>query len=237
MVKTNKSFTLAEVLITLVIIGIIAAITVPVLMANHKRTEYSARLKKIYSTMNNALRLAETEQGIPAYEWDFSGSDTQEIFDKYFSNYVTCVSKTPVYEEILSSAQSAWLIDEGGSSGVKACFLNDGTFIFSPVAYSGSGSTPSNYMIFVVDINGLSKPNREGQDQFWFAIGAYGGSDSIDENKCNGFTPITADGCGTDSQTYTRDVALSQCKTYSLSCAYLLMMDSWEFKEDYPWRL
>ena len=37
MLKNKKSFTLAEVLITLVVIGIIAAITVPTIMANHKK--------------------------------------------------------------------------------------------------------------------------------------------------------------------------------------------------------
>ena len=48
--KNNKSFTLSEVLITLVVIGIIAAITVPVIMANHKKTEASSKLKILCNT-------------------------------------------------------------------------------------------------------------------------------------------------------------------------------------------
>ena len=43
--KINEGFTLSEVLITLVIIGIIAAVTVPVIMANYKKAETAAKLK------------------------------------------------------------------------------------------------------------------------------------------------------------------------------------------------
>ena len=87
--KKIKSFTLAEVLITLVIIGIIAAITVPMIMANHRKIEFSARLKKFYSTMNNAVKLAETEWGLTVYDWDYS-LESRDFFDKYLAKYVRC---------------------------------------------------------------------------------------------------------------------------------------------------
>ena len=49
----NKSaFTLAEVLITLVIIGVIAAITVPTLINKTNKQEYGSKLKKAYSTLS-----------------------------------------------------------------------------------------------------------------------------------------------------------------------------------------
>ena len=67
--KKIKAFTLAEVLITLVVIGIIAAITVPVVMANHKKTETAAKLKKFYSTMSNNIALQEIQSGLKTYEW------------------------------------------------------------------------------------------------------------------------------------------------------------------------
>ena len=38
-------------------------------MQNHKRTETAARLKKIYSSLSQAIKLAETEQGAPISEW------------------------------------------------------------------------------------------------------------------------------------------------------------------------
>ena len=57
-----RSFTLAEVLITLVIIGVIAAITVPTLMAQYRKKEYVTQLKKAYSTLSNGFKLAMTNE-------------------------------------------------------------------------------------------------------------------------------------------------------------------------------
>ena len=59
----KNGFTLAEVLITLGIIGIVAALTMPSLIQNSKRQETSARLKKFYSTMSQALIMAELDNG------------------------------------------------------------------------------------------------------------------------------------------------------------------------------
>lgn len=56
--KSQKfAFTLAEVLIALVIIGVVAAITVPVLFENYKKQETISRLKKAYSVISNGLRM------------------------------------------------------------------------------------------------------------------------------------------------------------------------------------
>lgn len=53
--RKNYAFTLAEVLITLVIIGVIAAMTVPSLMNNTNKKENIVRYKKAISTINQAL--------------------------------------------------------------------------------------------------------------------------------------------------------------------------------------
>lgn len=50
--KTNPAFTLAEVLITLGIIGVVAALTIPVLTQNYKKRVVETRLQKFYSTIN-----------------------------------------------------------------------------------------------------------------------------------------------------------------------------------------
>ncbi len=62
-IKNLKAFTLAEVLIALLIIGIIATIILPTLLNNIKKAEYSSKLKKFYSTMSHAISLSELENG------------------------------------------------------------------------------------------------------------------------------------------------------------------------------
>ena len=64
----NGAFTLAEVLITLGIIGVVAAMTIPTLMANVKAHQYSAKFKKTVSTLSNAAKMSQAQYG-----FDFSG--------------------------------------------------------------------------------------------------------------------------------------------------------------------
>ena len=65
-----KSFTLAEVLITLGIIGIVAAMTLPIVIGNYKKQVVSSRLKKFYSIMNQAILMSENDNESIEY-WDF----------------------------------------------------------------------------------------------------------------------------------------------------------------------
>lgn len=64
----NKhAFTLAEVLITIAIIGVIAAITIPVLMNNIEARKYRTQLTKTFSTLSQAVK---TSNGV--YEATFA---------------------------------------------------------------------------------------------------------------------------------------------------------------------
>ena len=65
----KNAFTLSEVLITLVIIGVIAAITVPSLMNNTNAEEYRASLKKAISGLNQALILEYSLNGLTAKDY------------------------------------------------------------------------------------------------------------------------------------------------------------------------
>ena len=67
----SKGFTLAEVLVTLGIIGVVSAMTIPTLVKNHQRTVYVTQLKKVVTELaqaadraasdNNAVSLDETK--------------------------------------------------------------------------------------------------------------------------------------------------------------------------------
>ena len=59
----NKGFTLAEVLITLGIIGVVAAMTMPVLIANHKKNVTITRLQRAYNILSNVFVRAQVDYG------------------------------------------------------------------------------------------------------------------------------------------------------------------------------
>ena len=63
-----KAFTLSEVLITLVIIGVISAITVPFLTAEYTENEKIAKVKKTYATLANAMTLVKANGGDTIFE-------------------------------------------------------------------------------------------------------------------------------------------------------------------------
>ena len=61
--KFKNAFTLAEVLITLAVIGVVAAMTIPVLIQNYKKRVATVRLKKFVSVMEQAIKLSEIDNG------------------------------------------------------------------------------------------------------------------------------------------------------------------------------
>lgn len=78
-------FTLAEVLITLVIIGVIAAMTVPTLMNNTNSQEFRSALKKAISGANQALTLNYALEGLGAQDYSTAENLVNDVFKKKMS--------------------------------------------------------------------------------------------------------------------------------------------------------
>ena len=75
--KKKNAFTLAEVLITLGIIGIVAAMTLPTLVQKYEDMVTVTKVKKAYSIFNQAYaRAIEANGGLPKEEWDCSAFET-----------------------------------------------------------------------------------------------------------------------------------------------------------------
>ena len=78
MKQKRAAFTLAEVLITLGIIGIVAAMTLPTLITNYREKQRVIQLKKTYSTLQQAFVRAQEAHGELQY-WDLAVTDTGEV--------------------------------------------------------------------------------------------------------------------------------------------------------------
>ena len=83
------AFTLAEVLITLGIIGVVAAMTLPTLTAKYKKSVVETSLKKFYTTANQAVKLSIVKNGETEY-WEFPAEYNSEellnFYNKYFKD-------------------------------------------------------------------------------------------------------------------------------------------------------
>lgn len=103
----KKGFTLAEVLITLGIIGVVAALTLPSLIQNYREQATVTRVKKFYSVFSQAYAMAVLENGTidnwglknSALEENENSNDgsnihnqSQESFEQY-DKFLTIMSK------------------------------------------------------------------------------------------------------------------------------------------------
>lgn len=226
--KTYQGFTLAEVLITLGIIGIVAAMTLPALTGSYKNQERSARVKKFYSMMSQVILLSENENG-PIEYWEKgagdiknedgehdmhqNGKECQQFFNKYIKKYIKNLkSETAENNESLCEYK---IIFADGSS---LC------------AHNGV------CMDLIYDINGEKQPDKEGYDRFRFII-CTGNDKAVD-------TAVSR--CGSKDKRFctygpniykTRETAYNACKTAPAYCSTLLQYDNFEFKKDYPFKL
>ena len=80
METTGKNgFTLAEVLITLAIIGVVAALAIPSIIANNRKKEFETGFAKAYRTVTQAIMLSQAENGeLTDWGWDTATDNTKK---------------------------------------------------------------------------------------------------------------------------------------------------------------
>ena len=88
------AFTLAEVLITLGIIGVVAALTMPALIQQQHKLVVETRLKKFYSVINQAITMSERDNGDKLY---WTPSDSDDLWNSYLKKYIKYVKEEDYY--------------------------------------------------------------------------------------------------------------------------------------------
>ncbi len=209
--KFETGFTLAEVLITLMIIGVVAAMTIPSLLQSYKKIEYGSKLKKFYSTMTGAIKMIEFEEGIDVKGWNFNLS-SEEFFQRYFAKHMSYVR-----------AENRTIEDE---------YHPDRYFVYFSDGTSASFAINPKYYLMCFDINGDKAPNKNGQDQFYYTI--CNSSDNDEYFTCaTGRQGITF-GVMQDINMDSRNTLRDDCKDFVYTCSWLVLQDGWQFKDDYP---
>ncbi len=171
----KEAFTLSEVLITLGIIGVVAAMTIPTLVQSYEEKATVAKLKKINSILNQAYQLAQIDNG-PICNW--SGADNTESGKIFWDNIGQNLKK--VSECHLASCKIGYDVHTlAGSIHVDKDYvfenvvkLADGTYIFGGYSFNPSDCRTPNQLCqdFHVDINGSKGPNSFGKDIFNFVL-------------------------------------------------------------------
>ena len=171
----RAAFTLAEVLITLGIIGVVAALTLPTLIQNHQKQVYVTQLKKAYSTINNAYNKMAADEGVvdwnqtycSSFLWvendlEATNANVNECFDR-----IAKQMKVIKYKRYGEPCNETWCEFFGSDS-------NDYWLNLTSIMVTADGITylfncGSAYIDILVDVNGVTKgPNKAGRDVFEF---------------------------------------------------------------------
>lgn len=173
----KKAFTLAEVLITLVVIGIVAAITINIIFSNQDEA-YRSGLKKNASVIQQAFRNAALDNGgfIPLSYDENSNDNIEQITPAIFNRYmkvgkncgeVSCNRGKKIEIKNLTGTATFSNIDSY-TTYPSAVILQDGTF-YNVTSLSASPETKTiDSVNIIVDVNGIFKgPNRLGKDVFY----------------------------------------------------------------------
>lgn len=123
------AFTLAEVLIVLGIIGIVAELTIPVVLHNFQKQTAIVKLQKMYTNLAQAIKLSEIENG-SATGWVYgaqaSYTDTLTFFDTYLKPYIRTTEVTPnstnngIYVKLSDGTTMTFYMDS--ATGMQTAF-------------------------------------------------------------------------------------------------------------------
>ncbi len=219
--KRRAAFTLAEVLITLGIIGIVAAMTMPTLIQNYKNKTAVTRLKHFSSMMQQigTMRYKDIIEGKEQLESlkAFDGNDQEKYFNTYLKPYAKW-TKTKKTDKAFIAA----LPDGSGIYLIKIVDTPRGQNL-NPWGYDYG----YHYLIYCVDYKTCEE--MENADISQKNLGIYTDGKST-------FVLGASTGRGTSGSSYTRDDMIKRIKSYkyTLHCPDLIEMDGWEIKKDNP---
>lgn len=221
--KLKIGFTLAEVLITLGIIGIVTAMTIPGVITTYRKHSTAAALKRAVSTIIQAVRQSEQENG-ECENWDKT-LDDETFIDTYLRSYMK-ISQTCTAITDCGYDKNYWVRMDGtrgsysnpNNAGRVPFLTMDGILYAYSKIVSEDESLFNNKMV-IIDINGSKRPNQFGYDVFFI----------YREEESDSFVPF---GYDLTDQEIQDDCSKTGGGYY---CAEWIHRNGWEIPSGYPW--
>ncbi|MBQ8460113.1 type II secretion system protein [bacterium] len=214
----NPGFTLAETLITIGIIGVVSAMTIPTLITKYQKSQVETRLKRFYSMINQTVRLSAAENddadGWVTLNGEYSYNKNLEWLKQYIYPYMKHINYKQCYN--------------GGNYNAVCTTLFDGSV-----------------MIFKIDTNGAfiklfldgNIENLKERNYFFFQFNSAKTVGGKISNSINFVEPTTLDWDGTSVETLKNDSKYGY-RHSSDSCRFctkIIQLNNWKIPDDYPW--
>lgn len=236
-------FTIAEVLVTLGIIGVVAALTLPALIQNYQKKATATSVKKAYSELNQVIQMAKADYGDPS-GWSYYEQDNlAEWVQTYIEPYIKVIQHTGSCTQnikCLGLALPVAIKAKPGSGYVGHYVLTKtgDTFGYGFFRYGSVYEPVTRVRVYIR--NPKKGSAFIGKDVFTFIF---------DRREANpSFRPFTPHDVNVPKYNYDRTKILGTswgaCNPKASgggywspgeACSGLIMLDNWEIKEDYPW--
>lgn len=217
-IKNKKGFTLAEVLVTLGIIGVVSAMTVPTLMQNYQRKSYVTQLHKFYNELSQALLQYQTDKN--ALNLKEAGLTSSEALGSFFKNYFKVIQDCGTTQTPCFAPKAEYKNIAGRSIGTTCdsyLSLASGTSL----GYIFTATSSLVLFAVYVDINGQKGPNIAGRDIFSIYIYNDG---MIDDSNNISPAPLSKE---EREKTYNENCIQANGYTWN-GCFGKILNDNWE---------
>lgn len=204
-VQEKSAFSLVEIIFTLLIIGVVAAMTIPTLITNQQQESAISKLKKSFSMLNQAITLSEAENG-ETNTWAFPAAGDVIGMRSWFNTYLSQYMK---YYNITNQPTSI-IVN-----------LRDGTDLEFEM------STEIDVTAY---LGGYNKPKLTGKNVFYYEIVPNTVIDPFRPFEKNTIG-TGREKWTTGPYACTRSTLLND-RRY---CAGLIIYDGWEISKNYPW--
>lgn len=228
--RKHSGFTLPEVLMLLAIIGVVAAIVMPILVNKYNQMVTGIKIKKTYAEITEAIKLSEVQNGEMS-TWTFGDSNSIENTRAFMEKYII-----PYFTDLTECST-------GGND--KKCGMPAGGNGINYVEDNGIGQSymvdsQTNQLSIIVSGNITRKSYVAGKDWFHFIVNTqgkvqpYGWYAGIKRSDITtGYT--FNDPSGTPIHIACNNSDTDDILSNRYACTALLVYDNWSFKDDYPW--
>lgn len=227
----KNAFSLAETLITLVVIGIVAALTIPNLMRKYEDQQTITGVKTAYAILDNALKMMYREEGNPQdWIWPETSALKGELFMNKLSNYLKVEKYCGNTNGCFNYGHDKKYNNHGfktidglhGEWGTWNEHLRYGKMILKNGMHISMSDVPldkNGIGNILVDINGPKGPNQYGYDTFFFNIDYEG----ISRTKKAGVSELDTNGVAFGTNFCYKKNTWSATHYRGISCAFWIM--------------
>ncbi|MBQ8459170.1 type II secretion system protein, partial [bacterium] len=221
--EKKAGFTLAETLITIGIIGVVAALTIPNLIQENQKRATITKLQKGISVINQAYKLSFDEQGEPESAFDMGA---EEYFKQYWQPYIKMLQYCDTYQKCGYKSLLPFKYANNNSAATNVIAKNERTtfytadgLLFIVFVASGPGNDLSKNDSIFIDINSGGSPNKFGRDLFQLERIEDGGG-------------VRPKGYNLSDKEINENCSKNGRGEY---CAEKIRRASWKIEKDYPW--